>query len=182
MHALITNQQVEKYPYSIGQLRKDNPQVSFPKNPGNEVLSSYGVMPVAASPTPTCDPATQRLEEGTPELQGDTWTQVWNIVALTAEEQQQYLQGLQDNIANQTQTRLDEFARTRNYDGTLSLCTYATSANPKFKQEGQYGVEVRDTTWAKLYEMLAEVEAGTRPVPQGYADIESELPSLVWPK
>jgi hypothetical protein len=29
--------------------------------------------------------------------------------------------------------------------------------------------------------MLAEVLAGTRPMPSGYADIEGELPALSWP-
>jgi hypothetical protein len=80
-----------------------------------------------------------------------------------------------------TQQRLDTFAKTRLYDGVLSLCTYATSPNPKFQAEGQYGVESRDATWATLYEIMEEVKAGTRPMPSGYADIESELPVLQWP-
>jgi len=181
MHALINNQQVEKYPYSIGQLRKDNPQVSFPKYPTDDLLAAYNVFPVAPTEQPAFDRATEKVQEGTPALESGQWVQVWNTTPLTPEEQQQYLQGLQDDIASQTQQRLDSFAKTRNYDGILSLCTYATSANPKFRQEGLYGVEVRDSTWAKLYEILAEVEAGTRPVPSGYAGIESELPELAWP-
>lgn len=84
-------------------------------------------------------------------------------------------------IVNATQQRLDIFAQTRNYDGVLSLCTYASSPNAKFQAEGQYGVEARDTTWTKLLNILAEVEAGTRPMPTGYAEIEPELPPLVWP-
>lgn len=88
---------------------------------------------------------------------------------------------LQSEIVAATQQRLDDFARTRGYDGILSLCTYATSTVPKFAAEGQYGVEARDATWAKLYEILAEVEAGTRPMPSGYADIEPLLPPLEWP-
>ena len=88
---------------------------------------------------------------------------------------------IQKNVVDATQQRLDDFARTRNYDGILSLCTYATSAVPKFRAEGQYGVEARDATWAALYQILAEVEAGARPVPSGYADIEPDLPALTWP-
>lgn len=88
---------------------------------------------------------------------------------------------LQTEIVNATQQRLDGFARTRNYDGILSLCTYATSTVPKFQIEGQYGVDARDSTWAKLYEILDEVQAGIRPTPSGYADIEPELPVLQWP-
>lgn len=80
-----------------------------------------------------------------------------------------------------TQSRLDAFAQTRNYDGILSACTYATSTVPKFQAEGQYCVEARDATWAKLYQIMAEVQAGTRPMPSGYADIEGDLPVLQWP-
>ena len=85
------------------------------------------------------------------------------------------------SIVDATQKRLDDFAHTRNYDGILSLCTYATSAVPKFKREGLYGVEARDATWAALYTILAEVEAGTRPPPSGFADVEANLPALAWP-
>lgn len=88
---------------------------------------------------------------------------------------------VQTEVVTATQQRLDRFARTRKYDGILSLCTYATSTVPKFQVEGQYGVEARDATWAKLYQMLAEVEAGTRPMPAGFADVEPELPVLKWP-
>jgi hypothetical protein len=63
----------------------------------------------------------------------------------------------------------------------LSACTYATSTVTKFAEEGQYCVDARDATWNKLYEIMAKVEAGTRPVPSGYSDIEAELPVLEWP-
>lgn len=88
---------------------------------------------------------------------------------------------LRAEVVTATQARLDAFAQTRNYDGILSACTYATSTVPKFAAEGQYCVGARDATWATLYELLAEVEAGTRPIPGGYADIEPELPALAWP-
>ena len=63
------------------------------------------------------------------------------------------------------QKHLDDFAKARGYAGILSAATYATSAVPEFKAEGQYAVEARDATWSKHYEVLAEVEAGTRPAP-----------------
>lgn len=78
------------------------------------------------------------------------------------------------------QKRLDDFARTRNYDGILSAATYATSQVPKFKAEGQYAVEARDATWAKCYEILAAVEVGSRPMPT-LDELLAELPVLTWP-
>ena len=88
---------------------------------------------------------------------------------------------LRAEVTEATQQRLDAFARTRNYDGILSACTYATSAVTQFSTEGQYCVTARDATWAKLYEILCEVEAGTRAMPAGFVDIESALPALEWP-
>lgn len=78
------------------------------------------------------------------------------------------------------QKRLDDFAKTRNYDGILSAATYATSTVPKFAAEGQYAVEARDATWAKGYEVLAAVEANARPL-LSLEELAAELPSLAWP-
>lgn len=80
-----------------------------------------------------------------------------------------------------TQKRLDDFAKTRNYDGILSACTYASSTMPNFAAEGQYAVEARDATWAALYTVMAEVQLGTRPMPTGISDVEPLLPALIWP-
>jgi len=89
-----------------------------------------------------------------------------------------------DEVAAEAQARLDAFARSRNYDSILSACTYANSTNPTFAAEGAYCVQLRDQTWAKLYEMLAEVQAGTRAIPTSFDDIAPELPvsSAAWPE
>ena len=84
-------------------------------------------------------------------------------------------------IVAATQDRLDSWARSRNYDGILSACTYATSTIPRFSAEGQAAVNARDLTWATLYALLADVQAGTIPAPQSYVDIEPHLPELSWP-
>ena len=91
-------------------------------------------------------------------------------------------EALQSEIVQAVQLRLDTFAQSRNYDSILSACTYATSVIEKFSSEGQYAVNARDMTWAELYTILGEVQAGERPMPTGYAEIESELPVLVWPE
>ncbi len=80
------------------------------------------------------------------------------------------------------QLRLDEFARTRSYDSILSACTYATSTISKFRAEGLYCVQARDATWGALYQILSDVDAGIRPAPSGYQEIEPELPDLSWPE
>ena len=78
------------------------------------------------------------------------------------------------------QRRLDVFAKTRGYDGILSAATYATSGDLDFSVEGQYAVDVRDSTWRKAYEILGDVTDGLRPLPT-WEELEAELPALKWP-
>lgn len=87
-----------------------------------------------------------------------------------------------EHATRSVQKRLDDFAKTRNYDGILSAATYAASTVPKFASEGQYAVNLRDSSWASLYSMMADVQAGTRAMPASYAEVESVLPPLEWPQ
>jgi hypothetical protein len=61
MHIKITNGTPTTY--SIGQLRRDNPQVSFPKNPPDELLAEYGVFPVKELARPDHDTRTHYLKQ-----------------------------------------------------------------------------------------------------------------------
>lgn len=77
------------------------------------------------------------------------------------------------------QRHLDDTAKTRGYDGILSLCTYASSTTPRFAAEGQAGVDWRDGVWSKCYEVLDAVKAGSRPTPTA-AELIAELPTITW--
>lgn len=90
------------------------------------------------------------------------------------------LASLQKEIINRTQSRLDDFAKSRGYDSVLSACTYVASQVPRFASDANVAVRLRDATWAKLYEILGEVESNKRPIPSGFGDIEADLPPLVW--
>jgi hypothetical protein len=154
--------------------------VSFPVVMSDDDIASVGVLPVTQTPKPTYDRRVKRVEEVTPILDV-VWKQQWQVVDLSDAEKTAMALQIKQEIIDSTQNRLNTFANTRYYDEILSLCTYATSPNPKFKAEGQYGVEVRDSTWALLYKMLDDVQTGKRPMPSGYSEIESELPILQWP-
>lgn len=90
-------------------------------------------------------------------------------------------QAIEALLSSAIQQRLDAFARQRSYDGILSACTYVMSGLAKFKAEAQACVNLRDATWSAAYAILAEVQAGTRPMPTSIADIEADLPALTWP-
>jgi hypothetical protein len=83
MHVKLTNGQPEKY--SIGQLRRDNPQVSFPKSIPDALLASYDVYPLTPVDRPVAD-HTKNVNEGKPQQINGTWTQVWDITDASAAE------------------------------------------------------------------------------------------------
>jgi hypothetical protein len=86
---------------------------------------------------------------------------------------------LQAELIAAVQAHLDSVARTRGYDGILSLCTYAASSITQFANEGQAGVNWRDAVWAYCYQVMAAVQAATRTIPTA-EQLISELPTIDW--
>ena len=84
MYVKIENGNIVKYPYSITELKTDNKNVSFPISITNDVLEEYGVFYV--QPTNYIDDYTKTYIEGTPELSGSIYVQVWNITDSSEEE------------------------------------------------------------------------------------------------
>lgn len=72
--------------YTIGQLRSDNPNTSFPASPSNDLLAGYSVYPLNATPQPLFDPLTQKVVETAPTQLDGAWVQTWSVVAMTSDE------------------------------------------------------------------------------------------------
>ena len=53
MYAKINGGTVVKFPYTFGDLRKDHPNVSFPKNITQGIMQKYGMVGVLEGPKPT---------------------------------------------------------------------------------------------------------------------------------
>lgn len=75
---------------------------------------------------------------------------------------------------------LDAKAQERNYDGILSLCSYASSTNPIFAAEAAAGAAWRDAAWAHCYQALTDVLNNLRQPPT-VAELVAELPAMDWP-
>ena len=71
MHIKLTNGTPAKY--TLGQLRRDNPQTSFPKIIPNELLASYDVYPYVIQGV-EFDPVSQNEVEGQFVQVDDQWT------------------------------------------------------------------------------------------------------------
>ena len=76
MFVKITNGQVEKAPYTIGEFRKAHPNVSFPKDIPLETLANHGVYPIKQTNPPQIDYKTHTLS-WTVTLVNNEWEQFW---------------------------------------------------------------------------------------------------------
>lgn len=85
MYIKVKDNQAEKYPYSISQLRNENKNMSFPAKPSDEMLVQFGIFRVTEVIPPVFTNA-QLLVEGTPELIDGVWTQTWSVINKPSEE------------------------------------------------------------------------------------------------
>lgn len=85
------------------------------------------------------------------------------------------------SIAAAVQAHMDAAAQTAGYDDVKSAVTYAEEpAVPKFQNEGRAFRAWRSRVWALCYQLLAEVQAGSRP-PLTAEEVIAQLPALELP-
>ena len=111
MYVFAPNQTVEIFPYSIGDLRRDNPNTSYPRNPSDAVLAEWNVFPVTDKPTPAYNPATQNCNQANPTLIDGKWEMAWAVTPATPEQ-----------IAERTSAKESEVRQQRNQ--LLSACDW----------------------------------------------------------
>jgi hypothetical protein len=195
----INNNIVE---YNLAQLSVDYPNTSFPFPLTTQALEEYGIFECEVEPYPAFNQVIEKVIPGPILKRNNLYKQTWIVTSKfteyievdgtthTVEDQIQaaltedakYRTSLvRDQLVKLVQLRLDNFAQTRNYDGILSLCTYALDPSSEFRTEAEYGISIRSATWSKFYSILEEVDNGIRPLPTSFADIEMELPALEWP-
>jgi hypothetical protein len=108
MYVKVTNGVVETYPYSIGQLRKDNRNVSFPANPSEQTLADWGVYLVASKNPPSFNYATHNCVRVNPILQNGIWTEAWEIIEIAEEEKQRRAFEKAEEVRQQRNTILSK--------------------------------------------------------------------------
>jgi hypothetical protein len=117
MFVLAPNQTVETFPYSIGDLRRDNPNTSFPRNPSEASLADWNVFPVVDRPEPTYDAATQNCVQIDPTLENGEWVMTWQVSDASSDEIAARLEG------ESAAVRMDRNKRLADCDWTqLSDC------------------------------------------------------------
>lgn len=152
MHVKITNGTVDTYPYNVGQLRRDNPQTSFPKQIPDEMLAEYGIYPVTIETAPSIDDRTQKNEQATtPTLMDGSWVLTWSTTSKTAEEIAEY----DANMAVQNRSERNAKLAATDY--------LALSDNTMSAEMTTYRQALRDITAHSNWPNLEEADWPTKP-------------------
>ncbi|WP_139792860.1 hypothetical protein, partial [Pseudophaeobacter leonis] len=77
-HVLISSGEVETFPYSLAQLRNDNPQTSFPKAISDALAASFGLYPVTVADRPAHQVGTAAERDAVPLLIAGEWVLGWS--------------------------------------------------------------------------------------------------------
>lgn len=86
-------------PYSLRDLRRDNPNVSFSSNPPETLLNSYGVYSVKRLDKPDFNSETHvATMNSQASLVNDEWVYDWTVREKTPEEQAQDIANLEQSL------------------------------------------------------------------------------------
>lgn len=115
MFIKLTNGQPENY--SIGQLRRDNPQVSFPSTIPTSTLEEYGVYPVTQTDLPAYDGQLYACNSNIELVEG-VWTQIWMVKPLPQDQAESNIRTQRDQLLAET-----DWIVSRSYEQGISVPT-----------------------------------------------------------
>lgn len=148
----VTNGQVDTFPYSIGNLRNDNPNTSFPRRIPDAVLADYGVYPVTVADAPSYTERTESLtRNSTPTLVNNVWTLGWTKANKSAAETTKY----DENVASENRSKRNQLLADTDHYG-LSDMTMSSEMST-------YRQALRDITTHANWPNLSDSDWPTKP-------------------
>ncbi len=152
----ITSGNVDTYPYSVGKLRRDNPNTSFPKSIPDATLHSYGVYRVSFDPVPAYSERSQKISQQTaPVNSGGNWVVGWNVESKTAAEIADYDSQMAENNRGKRDNLLSLSDWTQMNDSPLDTAGKTSWST--------YRQALRDITAHANWPNLADADWPTKP-------------------
>jgi hypothetical protein len=125
---------INRYPYTLTDLMRSNPGVSWPEKPSEELALSYGLVPVVASDPGPTDALCNR--ERTAQQQADgSWLEVWVDTPASASQ-----------VAERTEAQMTTVRADRNRRLSSSDWTQLPDAPANASDWAVYRQELRDIT------------------------------------
>ena len=169
MYAKINGGTVTKFPYTFGDLRKDHPNVSFPKNITATIMQKYNMVGVLEGPKPTLGNYQRVQRNALPTLKdGGYWmieytavdmfadtTDEDGVVTTKAEHEAAYQATLDAATAEANRKKRNELLAETDYFA-LSDVTMSTEMTT-------YRQALRDITTHDSWPNLADANWPTKP-------------------
>jgi len=111
------------YPYTLDDLKADNPNVSFPKNLTDEIINSFSTYRVINVPVDIDEDYQHNYSEGTPTQSGSVYVQNWIITDATPEEISQRSEEKWTEVRQQRDILLNQCDWTQMADSPISGST-----------------------------------------------------------
>jgi hypothetical protein len=137
--------------YTIGQLRKDNPNTSFPRNIPDSILAAYDVYKVTELDIPDYNRDTHKVERADVTGSGSSWERGWNVIPLTTDE----LKAKEDSKANSVRSMRNELLSETDF--------YALSDVTMPDDVAAYRQALRDITSNQNFPNLVESDWPVKP-------------------
>ena len=135
MYAKILNNEVVKYPYQWTDFEADNNNTNY-GYPQPDLLTifpqtdianqGYTVVLVASATKPIINEATQSVEEDTPTLINEVWTQNWVVTTLTSDQQATLTTNESVKIRQQRNAKLTACDWTQVADAPVDKTAWST--------------------------------------------------------
>jgi hypothetical protein len=135
MYAKILNNEVVKYPYQWTDFEADNNNTNY-GYPQPDLLTifpqtdianqGYTVILVASATKPIINEATQSVEEDTPILINEVWTQNWVVTTLTSDQQATLTTNESVKIRQQRNAKLTACDWTQIADAPVDKTAWST--------------------------------------------------------
>jgi hypothetical protein len=123
MFAKLNNGQLQKYPYTMGMLRKDHHNVAFPKVMTDEIFAQFGVVRVTSTPRPEYD-HTKEFNVVAEQVNG-AWVEKWVATDVSAEEIAQRTENQANNVRAERNQKISDCDWTQLPDAPVDSAVWS---------------------------------------------------------
>lgn len=112
--------------YTISSLKRDNPNVSFPRDIPDELLAEFNVFPAVEKAPPAYDKRTQYINKKAPEVENGVWCVGFEVLGKAPENIEFYDMEKAAEVRIERNRRLDKTDWTQVADAPVDQAAWAT--------------------------------------------------------
>lgn len=177
MYLLLNPKTQEVLKFPIVNIRREFPNISFPKHLTNDNLPD-NIKLVTIEEKPVVG-LFENTKMGVPQFDKDKgWHVLWEITEFSDSQKESKLQSLKDNVLLNAKNDLDNYALKKGYDNITNMCTYKLSDDVEFYKEGTVACNVRDYIFRTTINKLNEITLEKGNVPEKEEDLFKLIPSV----